>query len=107
MREEPAKPDEEGSGFMSESESHGTPRRFGRRALTAIAVLGIAATGAAWSGCGDDEEEEAEQAIEEAAEEVEEQGEEIGEEAEEQFEEGTEEPQEGGEGQGGGSGGGY
>ena len=45
----------------------GTPKRsFGRRALTGVAVLAIAATGAAWSGCGDDNDDEVSNAIEEA-----------------------------------------
>ncbi len=101
---------------MSENGSARTPRHFGRRALTAVAVLGIAATGAAWSGCGDDEVDEAQQEAEEAAEEgqeqaeeigeeAQEQGEEIGEEAEQQIEEGTEEAQEGAEDEGGSGGG--
>jgi hypothetical protein len=41
------------------SEHGSTSPRFGRRALSAVAVLSIAATGAAWSGCGDDNEDEA------------------------------------------------
>jgi hypothetical protein len=86
---------------------------LGRRALTVIAVLGIAAAGAAWSGCGDDDADEAEQEIEQAIEEGEEEAEQAGEEAEQQIEEGAEEAEqqieEGAEegGEGGGGGGGY
>lgn len=83
---------------MSES---GTPRRrFGRRALTGIAVLSIAAFGAAWSGCGDDNEDEVNDAIENANEQIEEatdealeQAEETQDEVQQQIDEGTEEAQ--------------
>ena len=56
-----------------------TPRR--RRALSALGVLAIAATGAVWAGCGDDEDEardaaeqlqeDANEAIDQAQEELE------------------------------------
>jgi ElaB/YqjD/DUF883 family membrane-anchored ribosome-binding protein len=73
----------------------GTPRgRFGRRALTAVAVLGIAATGAAWTGCGDDNEDEVNEAINEANEQVEsisEEAQQQAEEAQQQAEEATDE----------------
>ena len=49
-------------------ESQGRRRRF----LTGVAVVSIAATGAAWSGCGDDTEDQVDEAIENANEEAEE-----------------------------------
>jgi ElaB/YqjD/DUF883 family membrane-anchored ribosome-binding protein len=61
--------------------------RFGRRALTGVAVLGIAAAGAVWSGCGDDSEDEVNEAIENANEQIES----ISEEAQQQAEEATDE----------------
>ena len=67
--------------------------RFGRRALTAVAVLGIAATGAAWSGCGDDNEDDVSQALDEANEQLES----ISEEAQEQSEEAQEQAEEAGD----------
>jgi chromosome segregation ATPase len=83
---------------MSEN---GTPKgRFGRRALTGIAVLSIAALGAAWSGCGDDEDEvndaieNANEQIEEATDEALEQAEETQDEVQQQIDEGQEEAQE-------------
>ena len=48
------------------SEHGSTSPRFGRRALSAVAVLSIAATGAAWSGCGDDNNDQASSIIEQA-----------------------------------------
>ena len=65
----------------------GSTQRLGRRALTGVAVLAIAATGAAWSGCGDDDEDEAQQAIDEAQEQVDE----ATEEAQQEVEHATEE----------------
>ena len=84
---------------MSES---GTPKgRFGRRALTGVAVLSIAAFGAAWSGCGDDNEDEVNEAIsnandqiDEATDEALEQAEETQDEVQQQIDEGQEEAQE-------------
>jgi uncharacterized protein HemX len=73
----------------------GTPQgRFGRRALTAVAVLGIAATGAAWTGCGDDNEDEVNEALEQAdeqAQEISDEAEQAAEEAQQQAEEATDE----------------
>jgi arabinogalactan oligomer/maltooligosaccharide transport system substrate-binding protein len=48
------------------SEHGSTSSRLGRRALSVSAVLAIAATGAAWSGCGDDNDDEASSIIEQA-----------------------------------------
>jgi type IV secretory pathway VirB10-like protein len=78
------------------SDSGSTQRRLGRRALTAVAVLSIAATGAAWAGCGGDDEDEAQQAIDEAQEQVDEavdEAEQQAEEAEQQAEEAVDEAQ--------------
>ena len=47
-------------------------RLKGRRVLSAVGVLAIAATGAAWSGCGDDAEDEANEIIDNAQEQVDE-----------------------------------
>ena len=69
-------------------------RRFGRRALTAVAVLGIAATGAAWTGCGDDSDDEVQDAIDQAneqADEISEQAQEAVDEAQQQAEEAQDE----------------
>jgi hypothetical protein len=76
------------------SDSGKPQRRFGRRALSAVAVLSIAATGAAWTGCGDDEEDEVNEAIEQAneqAEEISQEAQEAAEEAQQQAEEATDE----------------
>jgi len=54
---------------MPENTNRATRRR---RFLTGVAVVSIAATGAAWSGCGDDTEDEVDEAIENANEEAEE-----------------------------------
>ena len=43
----------------------------GRRGMTVVAVLAIAATGAVWSGCGDGAEDEAQEAIDNAQEQAE------------------------------------
>jgi uncharacterized protein HemX len=68
-------------------------RRNGRRALTAVAVLGIAATGAAWSGCGDDNDDDVNEALDNANEQLES----ISEEAQEQAEEAQEQAEEAGD----------
>ena len=66
---------------MSEN---GTPRgTFRRRALSVVAILGIAATGAAWSGCGDDNEDEVNEAIENANDQIQSISEEASQQAEE------------------------
>jgi hypothetical protein len=62
-------------------ENSNRPRRA-RRFLTGAAVLSIAAAGAAWSGCGESDEE---QAVEDAQEQINEQLDE----ASQQFEEET------------------
>jgi hypothetical protein len=79
---------------MSEMEARvSRPRRAGRRALAGVAVLAIAATGAAWSGCGDDEDDvnqaidDVQQQAEDAAEEAGGQAEEAQQQAEEQIDE--------------------
>jgi hypothetical protein len=38
----------------------------GHRALTGVAVVAIAAAGAAWSGCGDDAQDQLDDAVQEA-----------------------------------------
>jgi DNA-binding ferritin-like protein len=74
---------------------YATPRgRFGRRALTGVAVLSIAAFGAAWSGCGDDNEDEVNDAIENANDQIEsisEEAQQQADEAQEQADEATDE----------------
>lgn len=65
--------------------------RIRRRILAGLGVLAIAATGAAWSGCGDDDEEQAvndaidqaQEAGEEAEEKANEAADDVGQEAEE------------------------
>jgi DNA anti-recombination protein RmuC len=58
-----------------------SPRR--QRVAAIVASFSIALAGAAWSGCGDDEEEEAVEAVNEALDQAEEQADEIGQQAEE------------------------
>ena len=76
---------------MPENTNRPTRRR---RFLTGVAVVSIAATGAAWSGCGDDDDEAVDEAINNANEQAEEiQGDvnEALDEANEQAEEATDE----------------
>ncbi|MGI8461030.1 MAG: hypothetical protein ACR2OC_05240 [Solirubrobacterales bacterium] len=54
---------------MPENANRPTRRR---RVLSGAAIFSIAATGAAWSGCGDDQEGEAQDAAEESSQSVDE-----------------------------------
>ena len=63
------------------------PKRS-NRVLTALATVALVAGGGAWSGCGDDEEDQAQQIIEDAQQELDEgldKAEQEGEEAEKEL----------------------
>jgi multidrug resistance efflux pump len=82
---------------MPEMETTGALSRrppLSRRILSAAGVLAIAATGAAWSGCGEDEADNAQEQINEAVDQAQEQGQEALEEGQEATEEATQEAKE-------------
>jgi hypothetical protein len=73
---------------MSEMEARvSRARRAGRRAMAGVAVLAIAGTGVAWSGCGGDDEDEIRDEVDQAVDEIQQQAEEAGEEVGGQAEE--------------------
>jgi uncharacterized protein HemX len=70
------------------------PAPYRRRILVGCAALALALGGAGWSGCGDDEGEDAADQIDEAVENANEQAEEFSEQAEQEAEEAAQKAEE-------------
>jgi gas vesicle protein len=82
---------------MAEMEPTARPERTAtlrRRILAGGAALALAATGAAWSGCGEDDVSDATDEIDQAVDDANEQADELSQEAQDQVDEATQQAEE-------------